>query len=80
MDSSVFLGYTCFCRERVRVFELKRGEENRLPYSITVACPNGHSATFNAAQVGLLEVLVDESSAVAPGYSGLADDETEYAA
>lgn len=80
MGSVVSLGYTCICGERVRVFELKRGEENRLPYCATVACPNGHSATFSAAQVGLLEVLVDESGGTETDSQRLADDENEDAA
>jgi hypothetical protein len=75
MKSAVWLGYTCVCREYVRVFELKRGEETRLPHRVTVACRNGHTATFNAQQVGLLELVLDEAAPVT-----LADDESEHAA
>lgn len=59
MKSDVALGYTCVCGERVRVFDVKPGQDNQLPPRITVACPQGHVATFNSKQVALLEPLVD---------------------
>jgi hypothetical protein len=66
MESDVFLGYTCVCGERVRAFRLKNGEANQLPETLTVACPNGHTATFTAKQVGLLELIVEEPIALTP--------------
>lgn len=62
MKSVVALGYTCVCGERVRVFDVKSGQDTQLPLRITVACPQGHVATFNSKQVALLEPLVDEPS------------------
>lgn len=63
MESAVSLGYICFCGERVTVFRLQRSEANYLPLTVTVACPNGHSATFNTTQLGSLEWWIDERTA-----------------
>jgi hypothetical protein len=61
--ASVVLGYTCICGERVKVFHLEPGAANQLPRTVIVSCSNGHTATFNSRQVGLLELWTGDPAA-----------------
>jgi hypothetical protein len=56
----ISLGYVCVCGQRVTVFQLKGGQANELPPTITVACKQGHVASFDAKHIALLEHLPDE--------------------
>jgi hypothetical protein len=37
------------------VLQLRGGDANSIPHAVTVTCPNGHTATFDAKQIMLLE-------------------------
>ena len=54
---SLWIGYVCFCGERVVVAQFRTGEgqENAFPSRITVSCRNGHVATITPDQLAVLE-------------------------
>jgi hypothetical protein len=54
------IGYTCVCGQKVEVLQLRGGDTNKIPQTTTVTCPNGHAATFDARQIGLLEWWGDQ--------------------